>query len=97
MDQVLRKQKTSTDQSQNDLIADMVGDIFDTFDIDNNGTIDRKEAISLVNSMRESNGQFPATHQQFNEQFNKIDVNGDGVLEKKEMVQLVRLLLESKD
>ena len=35
----------------------MVINIFDTYDKDKSGIIDRKEAIYVVNSMREANGQ----------------------------------------
>ena len=97
MDLVLKKQATSKDMSSSDLIAEMVSDIFETFDVDKNGTIDRKEAIKLVNSMRESNGQYPATHQEFSLLFNEFDVNNDGVLEKREMVLIVKKLLELQD
>ena len=66
--------------SQDDMINDMVLKIFQKYDTDMSGALNRRETLKVVNDIYASEGRRPVTNTQFNRIFNEFDVNGDGQL-----------------
>jgi Ca2+-binding EF-hand superfamily protein len=67
--------------------------IFNKYDTNRNGFLERRETSELLNEILADRGQLPATHQQFNRLFNDIDLNNDGVISKLEMYKFVKNFL----
>ena len=67
----------------------MVLKIFNKFDTNRNGSLDKRETLNLLNEILKSKGQPPATLSMFNRFFNKIDINGDGQISRREMSKFV--------
>ena len=61
-------------------INSMVLLIFDQFDDNKNGFIERKEALELLNEILAITEKPKATFSQFKKFFSEIDLNNDGVL-----------------
>uniref|UniRef100_A0A8D0HVF3 Guanylate cyclase activator 1C n=1 Tax=Sphenodon punctatus TaxID=8508 RepID=A0A8D0HVF3_SPHPU len=60
---------------------------FKLYDADGNGTIDKKELLSIFSAIQAINGNQAMTPQEFaNIVFQKIDVNGDGELTLEEFI-----------
>jgi Ca2+-binding EF-hand superfamily protein len=67
--------------------------IFDKYDINNSGFLEKKEALRLLNDLLASKGQAPATYVEFNKFFVAHDDNADGVLSRGEVARFVRKFL----
>lgn len=74
-------------------INSMVLLIFDQFDENRNGYIERKEALELLNEILAITEKPKATFSQFKKFFSEMDLNNDGVLQKNEIVRFVRKFL----
>jgi Ca2+-binding EF-hand superfamily protein len=96
MDLVLKKQATSKNLglSEIDLIGEMVIDIFDTFDVDNNGTLDMQEFKQFINECANLLGndksglsslQEKLKSVNVEEAFKASDVDGSGDISRTEM------------
>jgi YesN/AraC family two-component response regulator len=79
--------------SQQSNIDSMVERIFDKYDSNRNGFLEKKEVLRLMNEILADKGQTPATFTQFNKFFAEIDDNGDGVISRKEISRFVRKFL----
>ena len=65
-------------------IEQMVAELFDVFDVNNDGVISRSEFIALAESL------LYKTELQFSSDiFKQFDVNHDNVISKEEMIDLV--------
>jgi Ca2+-binding EF-hand superfamily protein len=71
----------------------MVVKIFDKYDMNRNGFLEKKEILMLLNEILAGKGQLPATSTQFNKFFAEIDDNGDGVISRPEISRFVRKFL----
>lgn len=71
----------------------MVMQIFNKYDANRNGCLERRESLELLNEILANRGQLPANQQQFNRFFNDIDLNNDGVISKFEMSKFVKNFL----
>lgn len=71
----------------------MVMQIFNKYDANRNGCLERRETLELLNEILANRGQLPATPQVFTRFFNEIDLNRDGVVSKVEMTQFVKNFL----
>lgn len=74
-------------------IDGLVLSIFDKYDINNSGFLEKKEALRLLNDLLASKGQAPATYVEFNKFFVAHDDNADGVLSRGEVARFVRKFL----
>ena len=64
--------------------------IWNRYDLDQSGKLNRRETLKFLNSILTERGQPPASHSVFNKFFDKIDVNRDGFLSKQEMTKFVK-------
>ena len=71
----------------------MVERIFDKYDANRNGFLEKKEVLRLMNEILSDKGHPPATFTQFNKFFAEIDDNGDGVISRSEISRFVRKFL----
>lgn len=79
---------------EDDIIHDLVQDIFLKYDTNRSGYLEKREALRLVDDVLASKGQQPATIAQFNRIFAEFDLNRDGVLQRSEMVRFARKFLK---
>ena len=68
----------------------MTMNIFNKYDANRNGFLERREALGLLNELLANRGQPPATAAQFNRFFSEIDINNDGVISKAEMARFCK-------
>jgi Ca2+-binding EF-hand superfamily protein len=68
----------------------MVLKIFNKFDSNRSGYLEKRETLNLLNEILASKGQAPATITMFNRFFNKIDLNQDGLISRKEMTGFIK-------
>lgn len=71
----------------------IVMSLFDKYDTNNSGFLEKKEALRLLNDLLANKGQPPATYLEFNKFFSAHDDNGDGVLSRAEGGRFVRKFL----
>lgn len=74
-------------------VAIMVMQIFNKYDSNRNGFLEKRETLELLNEILSNKGQLPATLSTFNKFFNEIDLNHDGVISKFEMTKFVKNFL----
>ena len=67
----------------------MIERIFEKYDVDRSGSLNRRETLKVVNDVYQAEGRRPVTSIQFNRIFNQFDVNGDGKISRKEMTMFV--------
>ncbi len=65
-------------------------DIWDSYDNDGSGTLDKEEARKFVGQTLTDTGTGSFSDAEFDECFNQFDKNGDGVISKGEMVQFIK-------
>ena len=75
--------------TQEDMINEMVIKLYQKYDTDRSGALNRRETFRLVNDIYASEGRRPVTNVQFNRIFNEFDINGDGQLSQREMTRFV--------
>lgn len=69
--------------------------VFDSYDTDNSGFIDRSEMKTVVSTLfKQINDKTICTDIRMNKLFSNIDKNSDGKLSKKEFRELVALFLD---
>lgn len=83
--------------NEDDEIMDVVDNIWDKYDTDKSGKLNRRETLRFLNDFLKSRGQTPATHLQFSRFFRKFDANGDGYISRNEMAQFVKLFMAPVD
>ena len=83
--------------TEEDEIMDIVDNIWDKYDTDRSGKLNRRETLRFMNAFLQSRGQKPTTHLQFSRFFKKFDANGDGQISKGEMAQFVKLFMAPVD
>ena len=74
-------------------VEGLVMQIFDKYDFNNSGFLEKKEVMSLLNDLLANKGEPPATYIEFNKFFTTHDDNGDGVLSRSEVARFVRKFL----
>lgn len=80
---------------EEDTLVDTVNKIFDEYDVDMNGFLDKIETLRLVNTILKNQGKPATTIPAFNRFFSDYDINNDGVLSKKEITRFVKDFLKS--
>ena len=68
---------------------DIVDEIWDKFDRDRSGQLNRRETLKFLIHFMTNQGHAPPTNLQFNRFFSEFDVNKDGQISKQEMAQFV--------
>jgi Ca2+-binding EF-hand superfamily protein len=68
----------------------MVLKIFNKFDTNRSGYLDKRETLNLLNEILANKGQPPPTITMFNRFFNKIDLNQDGFISRNEMTGFIK-------
>jgi len=74
-------------------VEGLVMSIFDKYDFNNSGFLEKKEVMALMNDLLANKGEPPATYIEFNKFFTSHDDNGDGVLSRSEVARFVRKFL----
>ena len=78
----------------NKVIEKCVNDIWDSYDDDGSGTLDKDECKQFViNTMKEAMGPEVVetfSDDDFDSAFSKVDLDGNGTIEKGEMVMFIR-------
>ena len=78
---------------EDELINEMVQEIFMQYDTNDSGYLEKREAFRLVNDVLAVRGQPPASNYLFNRIFREFDTNGDGVLSKGEITKFVKSII----
>ena len=81
------------DDTNDDILIEMVDQIFIQYDKDNSGQLDRYESYRLINDVLSQRGQGTASRYVFNRIFEEFDVNGDKVLSRAEIFRFVKSIL----
>jgi Ca2+-binding EF-hand superfamily protein len=76
-----------------DKITDYVNRIFQKFDVNRNGYLDKRECLALLDEVALNQGQDKVTIPQFIRFFAEYDINHDGYISKKECARFVKKLL----
>jgi Ca2+-binding EF-hand superfamily protein len=76
-----------------DVVNTMALKIFDKFDTDRSGFLEKMETYRLLNEIMASQGKPNATIAQFTRFFNEFDFNGDGVISKSEITRFIKKFL----
>ena len=74
----------------NQIIAQAVNDIWDQYDTDKSGALDKAETRKFVSATLTETGQGSFTEDEFNDCFASFDKNGDGSISKDEMVEFIK-------
>ena len=78
-------------------IKDVISRIWDEYDTDKNGKLDKKETRKLIKDIVKNLGSdYEYTDEGFDQVFCSIDKDGSGYVEKKEMISFVKALLKGK-
>lgn len=80
-----------------DMVAEMVDNIFLKYDTNRSGYLEKRECLRLVDDILSQKGLPAATVAQFNRFFAEFDVNGDGVLSRGEMARFTRKFLKNQE
>lgn len=93
MAKFFRKFLKNPDLKEQDEIIETVNNIWYKYDIDRNGTLDKRETFRFINDFLGTRGSPPATLSQFNRFFEETDINGDNSISKNEMAKFVKMFL----
>ena len=77
-----------------DEVGAVVEKIWNTFDTDQSGKLNRKETLRFLNHYLTLTNQPLATNKIFNRFFDKIDLNGDGFISRSEMKNFVKRYID---
>ena len=70
----------------NEQLRAAVDAVFDKFDADNSGTLDKGEVFNLINAaMAHMNAGRQASHEEVDALVSAVDTTGDGKIDKKEL------------
>ena len=75
------------------IIAQCVDEIWDVFDDDNSGFLDKEETKKFVEStMKDMNDDdhYELSEEDFEQTFAYFDVDGNGVIERAEMIKFIK-------
>ena len=72
------------------IIQEAVNQIWDQFDKDKSGALDKEETKAFVTATLTETGQGSFTADEFTECFASFDKNGDGSISKQEMVAFIK-------
>ena len=80
-----------------DKINQVVKAVFDQFDTNGDGTIDRDELSSVMEQFKKESGceQAEVTEEQLQEAYNELDTNKDGKLQMEEFKVLIVEVLKT--
>ena len=77
-----------------DQVNDIVDELFEKFDKDRSGALDRRETRNLVNQVLVDQGKLQSSYSAFNTFFTEFDINGDNLLSRREMANFVRKFID---
>ena len=80
-----------------DKITDYVNRLFQKFDLDRNGLLDKRECLDMLDEITLNQGYDKVTIPQFNRFYAEYDINNDGVLSKFELVSFVKKFVKNED
>lgn len=89
--------KPQASGNSDDMIHEMVQNIFNKYDNNRSGYLEKRETLRLIDDILAEKGQPPATVAQFNRFFAEFDINGDNVLSKGEMTRFAKKFLKNTD
>jgi len=76
----------------------IVDEIWNQYDIDGNGSLDKNEIRQFVNEyLPEFNPEFEFSEPKFEQIFEEFDIDGDGTVDKYEMTEFITNLLSKHD
>jgi Ca2+-binding EF-hand superfamily protein len=85
---------------ENSAIAGVIESIWDKYDVDGSGDLDREETRAFVLNMGNlvgSEGMGEISDEDFNDVFNMFDADKSGTVEKDEMVDFIKHFLGGDD
>ena len=68
--------------------------IFQEFDTDRSGYLDKRETLTLLNTILREQGEPNSSVSEFNRFYAEYDINGDGLLSKDEIARFVKEYLD---
>ena len=71
-----------SDDDYHNYVMDIVDEIWDKFDRDRSGQLNRRETLKFLIHFMTNQGHAPPTNLQFNRFFSEFDVNKDGQISK---------------
>ena len=74
------------------VLQQVVNDIWVLYDKDNNGYLDKTEAKKFIFNVVGSTEAAAFEENEFDECFDELDINGTGVIERAEMVSFIKAL-----
>lgn len=84
------KHETSPRIIIKDEVEDIIQMIFEKYDTNKSGALERRETYQLLNDVLVKQGRNKTSISYFNQIFNQFDLNNDGVLSRGEMTRFVK-------
>jgi len=81
------------DNKQEDKIEEYVLKIFQKYDFNRNGSLDKRECLAMLDEILLNQGYGKTTIPQFNRFYAEFDINNDGFISKNECTGFVRKFL----
>lgn len=78
---------------ENNIIKETVDQIWEKYDKDRSGKLNRKETLRFLNQFLPDHGNPKPTYDTFTQIFNNADQNGDGLISKDEMADFIEKFL----
>jgi hypothetical protein len=88
-----KRRGTLLSGSQQEFIRDLVEKLWDNYDTDGSGVLDKIETANFLNEILSAQGQGPPSMEQFKHFFQEFDTNKDGVIQKGEMASFIKRFL----
>lgn len=80
-------------RDETDQITDLVNKIWNQYDTDRSGFLDKQETLNLLDDVVSAQGKKQTSMEEFVRFFDEFDVNGDGVISKRECAVFIKQLL----
>lgn len=74
----------------------MVNKIFQKYDFNRNGFLDKRECLQMLDDILDQRGQPKTNLNQFNRWFAQYDINGDGYISKSECARFVKKFVNQR-
>ena len=84
------RSKEDIELEQKNYIRDQVNKIWDKYDLDQSGVLDKIESANFLNEILIAQNMGPPTMEMFNRFFAEFDINNDGVIQRSEMARFIK-------